>query len=237
MRARAAVPTLLAACLTLACLATPRRASACWDGYAASAGNVHVAVDTGEGSPSWSPPFVRDVATWLVRTDALLPAGVTVDVDPYGYGSVCRGTAADACATEIASFRWDGDMQSLFRTVAAGVHASPASRRGARARRVTAWSVQVFAARDERRAQRVADELNALQKSDDDFSCDEGFLSVGGFPSWNDCAHVAVGEVRARDGRPLHRVLVGAFLDPAEARAALAQIVTHTSLRGFVRTI
>jgi hypothetical protein len=232
------LPALLTA--TLVTLAAPSRAHACWDGYAASAGNAHISVDTGEGSPPWTPALVRHVASWLVRIDALLPPGATVDAGPWHDGTVCGAAAADgSCAREIGSFDWNGEMASLFGTVAGLVHASPASRRKARALRVTTWTVQVFAARDEARAGRVADELNERAKrGDDDFTCDEGFISVGGFPSWNDCAHVV--DARARNGSPLHRVLVGAFLDEAGARAELASIASHPplpGLRGFVRTL
>jgi hypothetical protein len=232
MRTRAALATAAASLVTLA---APSPASACWDGYAASAGNVHVAESQDEGAGPWSPELARDVGTWLVRTDTLLPAGITVDVDPGGYASVCRGSGTDPCATELGAFRWNGDMPALLRAVARSVRASPASQWRARAQPVTAWSVQVFAARDESRAERVADDLNQLQKLGGEFSCDEGFLSVGGFPSWNDCAHVA--DARGRDGKTFHRVLVGAFLDESEARAQLASIVTYTSLGGFVRAL
>ncbi len=150
---RTVTPLLASLAASLVTLAAPCPASACWDGYAANVRRVHVSVDTGEGAPPWTPELVRDVASWLVRVDALLPAGATVDVGPWRDGTVCGADAADgSCAR-----------------------------------------------------------------------------------AWNDCAHVV--DARARDGKPLHRVLVGAFLDEAEARAALAAIVTHTSLRGFVRTL
>jgi hypothetical protein len=126
-------------------------------------------------------------------------------------------------------------MATLFGRVARVVRASPDTVLRARALDAKLWTVQVFAAHDESRAARVSKQLNDRAKRGDDFSCDEGFISVGGFPSWNDCAHVVDGQ--ALDGSPVNRVVVGAFLDEATARTALSAIRTHTPLRGFVREL
>jgi hypothetical protein len=236
MRARTLCTALVTCCVTLA---APTPASACWDGFSASDGRVQVNV---AGETDWSPGRVRDVASWLARIDALLPAGTAVEAGTYGEegahgdASVCGASRADGtCHREIASFAWNGKMESLFGRVARVVHASPETVHRARARRARVWTVQVFAAHDEASAGSVAEQLNERQKRGDGFSCDEGFISVGGFPSWNDCAHVVDGV--ARDGTPVNRVVVGAFLDPGAARKALAEIGAHTPLRGFVREL
>jgi hypothetical protein len=64
---------------------------------------------------------------------------------------------------------------------------------------------------------------------------DQGFFFAGNVPAANPAAHV----IREADasGRILYKALVGAFLDPASARASAQAITRQTSLETFVRQL
>lgn len=89
--------------------------------------------------------------------------------------------------------------------------------------------MQVFATRSAARAARVSEQL---QRADD---AERGFFFAGNVPAANPAAHV-IREADAR-GCILYKVLFGAFLDSASARASAQVITRQTTLETFVRQL
>lgn len=214
MRPITLLPLALA---SLACLA-PARAFACWDGFYVQAERVSF---TGEGVEDWSPAQVRALATWTRRLQALVGPGGEVEAD-MGYASVC--VAARCSEAAARSSRPD----ELFATVATALGASWRAR--SLALRVTAapYSVQVAAVRDRAQAEALATRLSELELP-------HGFVEIGGFPADNREAHVL--DAVDATGRPVYRVVVGAFLDRADASAHVAEIARATGLPTLPRAL
>ncbi|HZU84898.1 MAG TPA: SPOR domain-containing protein [Polyangiaceae bacterium] len=227
MRLAAAASTAV-----LILVAVPGTAQACWDGYAAS--SARVTVDD-PSSSEWSPELVRRVATWLARVEALLPPGDMVRADMVTV-DVCHAPDPDGvCSTPVGSASFaPGSLGTLFTAVAGIERASWGDRRDALARRATVRTVQVFAAYDRATADRIAGSINT-GASTGSFALGPGFIDVGGFPSANPVAHVV--EARTDEDQPLYRVFVGAYVDDAAAREALAGVTAATGMKGFVRVL
>jgi len=172
-------------------VAFPKDASACWDGWSATVGRVHV---DRANADDWSPAFVKRVATWLARIDAL---GANV---------------------EVQSYEWNGSLPDLYARFAHGKISTATAK-------TPVYTLQIFAG-TEANATRVADGVNALSE------ISEGFISVGGFPAVNPKAHV----IFSGHGT-IFRVLVGAYLDAAEALETRATIAREIGWIGFVREL
>lgn len=206
---------------TLTALA-PERAHACWDGIAVSSDRVVLGIDT---RASWSPEGARHWAKWLGRLDALVPAGKQLVV-MQGAVEICDD-GHENC--EEAAMTWDdGSAFTLFQIAVALFDAD--GRQVAHARRAghTALTVQVAATHDAAAATALATRINDAELEL------AGFYDVGGFPSTNDVAHVVE---RVTDDGVRYEVVVGAFLDRAQAHDALAALDEGFGLHGFVRTL
>ena len=192
-------------------------AHACWDGYAVRQGDIAF---TG-GDETWDAASARDLATWTLRLQALLGPTGTVEAE-FGFGEACIG---DRCV-ELTGHAHT--PRALFDDVARAL-AIPAAQRAA-ALRITAepYAVQVAATHDG-----AAAETLAARISQGDLPI--GFYEAGGFPADNPEAHV----VKAHDasGAVIFRVVVGAFVDRADASAHAAEIATATGLPTLLRKL
>jgi hypothetical protein len=96
--------------------------------------------------------------------------------------------------------------------------------------------VQVFAARSITTADAFATRLDDVLDQRADTSTDlVGFYEAGGYPARHALTHV-VTETDAA-GRPIYRVVVGAFMRAEEARGASAAVHKETKVTGFVRAL
>lgn len=224
------VTLLAAAAVALASLVSLPRAEACWDGYAASIGKLSISVATDE-NPPWDPADIREIALWGSRIDALLPAGTRLDSE-LGTITFCKTLPGSRrCGASLADVPFStAPLPALFGQTAILTHASPAAIRRAMTLTVAPLTVQVFASTSAARAHAVA---VAVDEPDD--TRDRGFIDVGGFPATNPSAHVVDGSDAA--GRPIHRVLVGAFLARADAAATEARVRKALGLKGFLRPL
>jgi len=216
--------SLAVAAVVALALALPSRAYACWDGYTGSAPRASLCM---MGGPvNWSPATGRELADWLVRIAALVPPGSTANACEFTI-SVCEGGSSDRC---LGGDKWERQTYwRFFRTVARLVKATPALVRAALQKRATPFTVQVGVGYDERGARALATRLNRTKPAE------HGFYEAGGFPADNDVAHV----IAAQDdeGTPTYRVVVGAYLTRAEAKATVTQVRAETGVQGFVRPL
>ncbi len=205
---------LLVATLLLA--SAPTRASACWDGFYASVGDVQ---ESGSDE-SWDEALVAHRARWLGRIDALLPDGASVMID-HGFAELAVGTTT----LELA---WpDGRYGTLFHSIAAALGSSPAVVAGALAVESPVYVVQTGAFGDERRAAAQASAVDAAAL------VSHGFMEVGGFPATNPVTRV----VSAPTPRTAVRVTAGAYLDIAEAQASARALRERGFANAFVRRL
>jgi hypothetical protein len=203
----------LATVVALVFAASP--AQACWDGYQAGVGRVGVLEASLVGE--WSPQEALHVARWLSRTERLLPPDAELFVE-LGHAT-CEGPGCGSAR----EFEVDlDDWPQAFDVIAARLGASRETIDAARALEPKVFTVQVFAG-SRAGATIIKQKVLAAGKSL------HGFYSAGGFPAPHDDAHIL------RDGAT-YRVVVGAFLDEAEARAALAELKAE-NIEGFVRAL
>ncbi len=209
--------TLAALTLTLALSSATARA--CWDGHQASVGNVTLS----SADTAWSPTRARELAAWLARIDALLPAGTTLSAE-HGYVSLCP---SDGPSCE--EWEWDErSLAALFREVAVRAGASARTIRSARAIRRDVLVVQIAAFADRARA-------DALETRISESGLGEpGFYEAGGFPANNPFAHVVEA---ASGGRVVHRVVVGAFVDRQQAERVREGLARELGARAIVRPL
>ncbi|APR81570.1 Hypothetical protein A7982_06919 [Minicystis rosea] len=196
---------------------TARPAAACWDGYAASVGNV--SIQRSVDPAAWSPDDAREAARWGARIDALLPRGAELAVE---HGAITCTSATGACASFEPLSLPNDDLPSVFRAVAKAFRVPPARVQSARAIEPELYTVQVFAGT-------ASGARAAKQRVMDSDAGSHGFFVEGGFPAMNDTAHVL-----REDG--VHRAVVGLFLSKADAVAALADLRAK-GIHGFVREL
>lgn len=223
-------PLLLAVVIVTFTLLFAPSARACWDGWAASAGRVHVVQS---GDARWNPAVARSFAAWAPRIEALLPADVELTSE-HGYVTLTK----DGGRTTVAEGRWDGhDLRALFSwtRTAVATKAMPAQP-GA-----TAFTVQVFASHDLRAAEAYAASVDArARQATRPLGLDDNFYSAGGYPAVHALAHVVTETVPAADTTPsqtIHRVVVGAFLDRDAAERARTGLADAAGATGFVRVL
>lgn len=215
--------TLLAAGLSsLALLALSSPASACWDGYSAQVGNVMIMQ---AGPDAFDPATARDIAAWAPRIDAVLGADTTLTSEHGFVDVVAPGHEEQG--------RWeDGKMESLYRLAVRLSHRTAPRDAGLAAR---PYTVQVFAARSYDNASAFAASLDAALDARTESTDIVGFYEAGGYPARHPLTHVIT--EKDADGRPIHRVVVGAFLREAEARDAFASLHREKNVGGFVRPL
>lgn len=205
--------------------ALPNRAHACWDGVFVETDKVALAIATDESSATWSPERARTYAKWAGRIGALLPEGTTLSVE-HGFITICKD-ATESCI-DIEQTWEDGHLFNLFEMTADLVDAPRGTIAKARRTTLTPLTVQVAASRNPGAAEKLAGRINAAQLGQ------TGFLDVGGFPTANADAHV----VESWNGEaPLYHVVVGAFLDRAQADEAAVTLEDALGLDGFVRAL
>lgn len=199
-------------------VAFPHRAHACWDGHYAHVGNVEL-MGGGEGE-EWSAAQARELATWLGRIDALLPR------DGSGTVRVEWGTATVAIGEVETTFTWNGrSMAALFRGVAAVTRADLAMVRAAMSTAMQVTTVEAAAFASRARAEALAAQIAA------DGRGEHGFLEVGGFPAENPVVHIVEGADAGR--RRIFRVVVGAFVDVAEAERVRVAVGASSVVRSL----
>lgn len=193
-------------------------ARACWDGELGTIGDVTYM----GGRVGWDADRARELATWLARLDAVLPDDASLMIE-WDFVSLCRDGACD-------DWRWDGrSFAALFREVSRRSGAAPASIRRARGLTTPVHTVQVAALSDRARAEALAQRITEAGAGA------HGFYETGGFPADNPVAHVISGS--DAQGREVHRVLVGAFVDRREATASRDRLEGQLGLRGMVRAL
>lgn len=200
--------------------AMPRPASACWDGTRIETPRLMMMGPDAR----WRPERAREVAKWAPRVDALLAeidlsAAIYWDVIELSDGThiPIRHQSLERAFIEIARHR------GVSRDVRRRALAAP---RG--------LTVQVAATRDRARADALAARLNDENHPDGPAGA-HGMYEAGGFPSVNDTAHV-VTELDA-SGREVHRVIVGTFLDRAEAERVAAEVAQRSGSLAFARRL
>lgn len=221
-----ALACLLMANLLTALCATPARA--CWDGYVAQHGTVEIF----GSNEVWDAEQARLLAGWIVRLQRLVGERRL---------QVYWGEADfDGKTITFPQGRYD----ILFSRLATRLGVSAQERRAARRAVVVPTTVQIAATRNADHARAMANQLfrrsfnHALAgdgAGDDSFVSHHGFYEAGGFPSDNRSVHVVEGEDAS--GAPVYRLVVGAFLDRAEAMATVASLRTEQGISGFVRDL
>jgi len=223
---RRAVAVLASVVLAAVLVALPSPARACWDGYKGRSPSVSMCVMTGPAR--WSPETARELADWLVRIAALVPPGHEAEACELSV-HVCEEGSSERC---LGSARWERETYwAYFRNVARIVKAKPAAVRAALQRRATPLTVQVAVGYDERGARALATRLNRTHPAD------HGFYEAGAFPSDDSKDVVHVVADRDDEGAPIFRVVVGAYLTRAEAKATVARLRADAGVRGFVRPL
>lgn len=208
---------LVAGALTLIAFTFTREAAACWDGYAATVG--HVQIQNARGSATWSPEDARHAARWGARINALLPAGASLDV--WTTETTCSGACGSVSTIPVGA----EDLPKLFRAVARAFAVGPRRVRAARALHPRLFTVQLFSG--------SARGAGALKKRVVDAGSGAyGFFDQGGFPAFNESAHVLH---EAGSAEP-YRVVTGVFLSRKEAEAARAGL-QGGGFSGFVREL
>ena len=220
------IKTLVACLLFCFALTVARPCLACWDGWDATIGKVTFLQ---AGDDAWSPERARAAARWGTRIDALMPPGATLVTE--------HGTVTISTPTRLlGEGHWDGaSFESLFSLAATLLRARASDADIVRARDAAPLTVQAFAAYDRRNAERVAAQLDAAADATAGFALDGTFYSAGGYPARHAFAHV----VRETDasGRPIYRVLMGAFLERPQAVAASLAVRDRLGRTGFVRRL
>jgi hypothetical protein len=175
---------------------------------------------------TWTPARARELADWLVRVEALVPPGHVATACEFTI-DVCKAGSSSSC---VGGERWERQTYwGFFRTVARLVKAKPAVVRAALQKQATPFTVQVAVGYDAAGARALARRLNRTPPAE------HGFYEAGGFPAQNDAVHVIAD--RDDEGAPIYRVVVGAYLTRAEARATAAKLRTAAGLRSFVRPL
>lgn len=211
----------LGAFVACALLFASKPAEACWCGYAAGVGRVDVTqpMPNFDYCPvAWDPKVVRHWATWVVRLDAALPPGHTLEAFA-GYAEV-------RSARGVAELEWK-DLPDLFEEVSK-LGSDPERAKRARKKNAQVFTVQIFASATDAGAERIA------KAADEANFEDRGFFFAGGMPATNPVAHVVEESV---DGRLLRKVLVGAFLDRRDASVAARDLGRKLRLATFVRRL
>ncbi len=220
------IKTLVACLLFCFALTVARPCLACWDGWDATIGKVTFLQ---AGDDTWSPERAREAARWGTRIDALLPAGASLASE--------HGTVTISTPTRLlGEGRWDGaSFESLFSLAAKLLRARGSAAEIVRTRDAAPLTVQVFAAYDRKSADGAAARLDAKAEATSGFALDDTFYSAGGYPARHVIAHV----VRETDasGRPIYRVLVGAFLERSRAVVARVAIRDVLGQASFVRPL
>ena len=211
--------------LTLTLLA-PIPAAACWDGISVGRERVGVMID--DEQAQWSVDEAHRYANWLAQVEALLPEGAEAS---YFFGGIeLAGDDGGACEL-VLDEDFDGYVAfaEMFDVVARSCQSTQGEIATALAIEAPVYTVQLLSTTHEDAAQSVA---YAISERGEDW---HGFYEVGGFPAFNDSAHVLPATLD--DGRVVYRVVVGAFLTSEAAEATRAQIQDTLGREGMVRRL
>jgi hypothetical protein len=209
-------------------LAVTADATACFDGYSASVGDVGF-VAAGPYDASFSIGQARALAKWGQRIDSILPEGYSLELG-YGGGGICSpSTGCDQAFTDLwlehgysAEKSLNATLAKVFDGVAAKVGTPPSQARRARNRRVPIYAVQVGSFRGAGRAASLTRKLNwEVQTGKLEWEPDT-FYSAGGFPAIHDVAATVPARVQ---GQRFHRVVVGVFTAGEQAWAYRKRVI------------
>ncbi|MCA9607367.1 MAG: SPOR domain-containing protein [Myxococcales bacterium] len=211
MRAR----LLFVVIAVLATLSAASPAFACWDGFVAESPNV---ILMGRQT-RWDVGRARALARYLPQIEALL-ARHDASAEVY-FGAV----ELSSRETDLGTARYtDGRIGELFTSIAHALHESP---RSTAALGRPALTVQVGATRSLAQAEALAQRVHDAGRGS------HGIYQAGGFPADNNPAHV----LEADDARgPVFRVVVGTFLDRADADRTLEDL-REGGFQGYVREL
>lgn len=218
---------LLALCsFVLPCaLLLPTPATACWDGVAAVSERVEFLFS--DEDADWSELDAQNYANWLMRIDALLPAGTKAG---YQFGMTFTKGPDDLCQLSFEQHDAAYDIEDVFDVVAEACNVSEAEVAAAAKLEADVFTVQLYSVADLAKADSIASNINYVRTCESSW---HGFYEAGGFPSINACAHVL--STTLDDGRTVHRVIVGNFLTRAEANLVRAELNTQLGRDGLVR--
>jgi hypothetical protein len=217
--------------LFAATLALSAPAAACFDGFSARLHETSL-LRTSDGS--WSIEEARRLARWAARFHALPGSAGGVHAE-FSQLEICPAGVSlggERCHLELIDEWYELDVDDLLSTIFDRVAARRAvSTTSARAATATLYTVQVAAFSRRGRAEALAGEINRQNELGELPWEPSSFYSAGGYPAIHDVAHVVRAE---REGGEVFRVVVGAFVDPAEAevyqraiRAAGGQAAIH----------
>jgi hypothetical protein len=221
------IPGFLVAALSIACV--PSRADACWCGYSATVGDISITepMPNAEDCPiGWDPEVVREWAMWMVRLNKVLPPGMTLE--SFGGEAIVRTKGGRRVTTLAWGGPYGGELPRLFSALVR-LGKNRGRVRAARELQPRVFTVQVLASRSEE----MAAEVSARAERAGDV--ETGFFWAGEAPADNPIAHV-VTETDA-NGRVLHKVMVGAFLERRVAEASARVIEQRTGLATHVRLL
>jgi hypothetical protein len=188
-------------------VATPAPALACWDGFSATIGHARYGQAMAAGE--WSVEGARNATRWAARFDALLPAGVDLDVQNANF--TCTG--AKGC--DGLSAPPDAGPAALFDAIADAFAVPSAARSAAFARTQPIYTVQLFAGSQEA-ALALRDRVNRRAGTGTlDTGPDGEMFEAGGFPALNPKAHAVADVVNPK----LVRVVVEEYPSIDAARA------------------
>ena len=244
---RAVFLTLLAAA-TLA----PAAARADSHGWWGRLGPVHVHVwrlgfAEGAGEGGWSDDEARTFAAWAARLRASLPAGFGVDIeetseaDPPITVTLLRCRADDRrcehpLLRKTLKFRGLGEEVALDARFAARVLAAVGKSTGRKLTLQAAappplYTIQLLATPSEQRARDLASRIDLAYKHDGDYVFDANCGPCSAPPESKIDDGVVV------DGAAIHRVIVGNYESPRDARDALTALAQLGFNDAFVRPL
>lgn len=199
-----------------------------WGGHL---GRVSVGVslsgfNDGAGTDGWRLENARWFATWAVRANAVLPAGVRLEITSDEASEELVARLVSAQSTETLPLAVDrafpGDLDAVLPRLAARFGRSVPPEPPA----APLYTVQVLAAAHPEHADALARRIDrSLSGGSDDFF----------FEACLPCA-TRTAHVLAPDARGIRRVVVGVHADRASARRALRGI-RDAGLDGYVRAL
>jgi hypothetical protein len=212
-------PALLPTAALALALLTPKPAVACWDGLLLAHDSTTIQIDVGS---RWYVD-VESAADWMVRFDALLSADAELEIV---FGSIFITDASGTCS-EAEIVEEADDFEEAFALVARACGRSKADVAAARKLEGDLFTVQLLSTSDRAKAESTIEHLEGNMCSW------SGFYTEGAFPGITTCAELET--VVLADGREVHRVLVGNFLDRASAELVRAEIDDELGVGSMVR--
>ncbi|MEM9194761.1 MAG: SPOR domain-containing protein [Myxococcota bacterium] len=192
-------------------------AAACWDGYSASHGNIHVMGSNTE----WSPDLAQKLALWLPRLEVLL--GEQEMAVYFNQADLEQGSVAFP----------PGRFDVLFARTARLLGTPRTERRAALRQGGSPLTIQIAATRDRDRADALVRRFET--EWEDQMYELHGFYEAGGFPSNNPAVHLLTRQ--DDDGNDVYQVVVGAFINRNQATHAQSVLQNELAVESFIRPL